>query len=482
MSTSRILHRQTNQTYPVAVRGQGVFLFDKAGKDYLDASGGAAVSCLGHGHPKVIAAIKDQVDRLAYAHSGFFTTEPAEELADWLISRAPAGFARAVFVSGGTEAVEAAVKLARQVHFERGEHRRTRFIARRQSYHGTTLGMLALGHHTARRRPYQGVLDEGLGQTFSHISPCHFYRYGAPGETEDAYAMRAAAELEAEILRLGAENVAGFVAETISGATLGVVPPARGYLREIRRICDAYGIFLILDEVMCGMGRTGTMHAFEQDGVAPDFVAIAKGLGAGYQPIGAVIMQGAHARAIEDGSAALAHGHTYMAHPVACAGALAVQRVIEEEDMLSQVRARSAHLLGLLRERFDDHPNIGDIRGRGLFIGMEFVAERAAKAPFAAEAKLAARLKTAAMANGLICYPGSGGADGSAGDHVLLAPPFIISQAESCLLVERLGQSIERALGEVRADKEHAAHVPTIRAVGADAGADHGGGERRAAH
>jgi len=440
---SRVFYRRLNEAYPRAATGRGAFLIDDTGKTYLDASGGAAVSALGHGHPRVIAAVKAQLDTLAYAHNGFFTTDVAEELADWLVARAPDGFGRAMFVSGGSEAVEAAVKLARQVHYERGDTERVRLIARRQSYHGNTLGALALGHHPARRAPYEGLVS---GFPVSHIAPCYAYRHQRADETAEDYGLRATAELEAEILRLGPETVAAFVAETVSGATMGAAPPAPGYFAHIRRICDKYGVFLILDEVMSGMGRTGHLYACAEDGVSPDFIAVAKGLGAGYQPIGAALAREEHARVIEAGSGALAHGHTYMAHAAACAGALAVQHVIEEEGLLERVRASGAALRAMLRERFGNHPNVGDIRGRGLFIGVEFVAERESKKPFEPRCKFAARLKDFGMENGLICYPASGTADGVAGDHVLLAPPFNISEDELTLLVDRLARSIEQTV------------------------------------
>jgi len=441
--TSSVLHRQPGKSYPHAVSGKGAFLFDESGKDYIDASGGAAVSALGHRHPKVIAAVKAQLDSLAYAHNGFFTTDVAEELADWLVARAPDGFGRAMFVSGGSEAVEAAVKLARQVHYERGDKGRVHFIARRQSYHGNTLGALALGHHPARRAPYEGLVS---GFPVSHIAPCYAYRHQRADETAEDYGLRAASELEAEILRLGPETVAAFVAETVSGATMGAVPPAPGYFAHVRRICDKYGVFLILDEVMSGMGRTGHLYACAEDGVAPDFIAVAKGLGAGYQPIGAALAREEHAAVIAAGSGALAHGHTYMAHAAACAGALAVQNVIEEEGLLERVRASGARLRMMLRERFGNHPNVGDIRGRGLFIAMEFVADWESKTPFEPRRKFAARLKDTGMENGLICYPASGTADGVSGDHVLLAPPFNISEDELAILFDRLARSITQTL------------------------------------
>lgn len=441
--TTHILHRRLNAAYPRAVAGRGAFLFDQTGKDYLDASGGAAVSALGHGHPRVIGAVKAQLEALAYAHNGFFTTNVAEQLADWLVARAPAGFGRAMFVSGGSEAVEAAVKLARQVHYERGDVARVHLIARRQSYHGNTLGALSLGHHPARRAPYEGLIGHA---PVSHIAPCYGYRHQRADETAEDYGARAAAELEAEILRLGADRVAAFVAETVSGATMGAVPPAPGYLAHIRRICDNYGVFLILDEVMSGMGRTGHLYACAEDGISPDFIAVAKGLGAGYQPIGAVLAREAHAAVIADGSGALAHGHTYMAHAAACAGALAVQHVIEEDGLLERVRASGTALRLMLRERFADHPNVGDVRGRGLFIALEFVADRASRQPLPPRRKFAACLKDVGMEHGLICYPASGTADGVSGDHVLLAPPFNISEDELALLVERLARSIGRTL------------------------------------
>ena len=440
--TSHILHRQTKTPLPEIAGGEGVFLIDAQGKRYLDGSGGAAVSCLGHGHPKVTQAIKDQLDRIAFAHTGFFTNQPAEELADWLCQRAPGDFGRVVFAAGGSEAVEAALKVTRQVHVERGEEKRSHFIARRQSYHGATLAAMSVGYHVQRRKTYAPML---LDESVSHISPAYAYRHQRADESSEDYGKRAAQELEDEILKAGPDKVAAFVAETVVGATIGVVPPPPGYFREIRRICDEYGVLLILDEVMCGMGRTGTLFACEQDGVEPDLITIAKGLGAGYQPIGATLISSKNADAIVKGSGALQHGHTYMAHASACAGSLAVQKVIEEENLLPRVQARGAQLMDLLKEKLGQHAHVGDIRGRGLFIGLEFVADRETREPFAPELNVAGRLKAAAFGNGLICYPAGGTADGTRGDHVLLAPPFIISESE----VEQLADIFERSLAQV---------------------------------
>jgi adenosylmethionine-8-amino-7-oxononanoate aminotransferase len=440
---TRVFQRQIGATLPTAVAGDGVYLVDADGKRYLDASGGAAVSCLGHSDADVIRAIKDQAGKLAFAHTAFFTCEPAEELADFLIGKAPAGIGMVYFVSGGSEAMEAALKMARQYFLEAGEPKRTRFIARRQSYHGNTLGALSVGGNALRRQPYEAMLMES-----SHIAPCYAYRHKRDDESEEEYGLRVADELETEIQRLGPENVAAFVAETVVGATAGVVPPVPGYFKRIRDICDRHGVLLILDEVMSGMGRTGTMFACEQDGIAPDMVCVAKGLGAGYQPIGATLVAERIFAAFRDGSGAFQHGHTYMGHPTACAAALAVQLKIERLDLMPKVRALGETLADKLVERFGNHPNVGDIRGRGLFRGIELVADRTTKRPLDAALKVHARIKRHAMDRGLICYPAGGTADGVAGDHVLLAPPFIIEESEIEALVGMLGDAIDAALAE----------------------------------
>jgi adenosylmethionine-8-amino-7-oxononanoate aminotransferase len=438
---SHVFHRQPRHTYPVAVAGEGIVLIDRAGRRYLDASGGAAVSCLGHGHPRVIEAIKAQAERLAYAHTSFFTSEPAEALADHLIAGAPEGIDRVCFVSGGSEAMEAALKLARQYFLEIGQPQRRRFLARRQSYHGNTLGALAAGGNAWRRQPFEPLLIE-----VSHVSPCYPYRGKQDGETDEAYGARLAAELEATVQRLGPDTVIGFVAEPVVGATLGAVPAVPGYFEAVRAVCDRHGMLLILDEVMCGMGRTGTLFACEQEGVRPDLVTIAKGLGAGYQPIGATLVSRAIFEAIRDGSGFFQHGHTYMGHPLACAGALAVQQTIAEEQLLGRVRQQGERLRQLLTDRLGGHPNVGEIRGRGLFQGLELVADRASQRPFAPEQKLHARIKAEAMARGLLCYPMGGTIDGRRGDHVLLAPPFIVTDDELEAIVLRLEQAIAAAL------------------------------------
>ena len=441
-SGTHVLHRSIAHRYPVAVSGSGVFIRDETGTDKIDASAGAAVSCLGHSHPDVLAAMREQLGTLEYAHTSFFTTRAAEELADDLVAHAPAGLDHVFYVSGGSEAIEAALKLARQYFVERGEPNRRHVIARRQSYHGVTLGALAVGGREWQRQKFAPLLIEA-----HHVSPVYEYRDRGPHETAEAYGARLARELEAKIEELGGETVIAFVAEPVVGATLGAVPAVPGYFQAVRQICDRFGILLILDEVMCGMGRTGTLHACEQEGVSPDLLAIAKGLGGGYMPIGALMLRREIFQALADGSGAFQHSHTYTGHPLACAAALAVQRIIRRDDLLANVRRQGGHLARRLNERFGNHPFVGDIRGRGLFQGLELVADRGSKEPFDPARKLHARVKHEAMMRGLMVYPMGGTVAGVRGDHVLLAPPFVISAGEVDMVVERLGDAIDAAVG-----------------------------------
>jgi adenosylmethionine-8-amino-7-oxononanoate aminotransferase len=430
---------------PTAVSGHGVYIVDADGRRYLDASGGAAVSCLGHGHPDVLAAMRQQMDAIAYAHTSFFTTEVAETLADTLVAGAPAGIGHVYFVSGGSEAIEAALKLARQYFVEIGEPQRRHFIARRQSYHGNTLGALAVGGNAWRRAQFAPLLVD-----VTHVSPCYEYRDRHADESPEQYGARLATELESAIEALGGGTVIAFVAETVVGATLGAVAAVPGYFRRVREICDRHGILLIQDEVMCGMGRTGTLHAVEQEGIAPDLMTIAKGLGGGYQPIGAVLVRDTIRNALAAGSGFFQHGHTYIGHPMACAAALAVQRVIQRDNLLDAVKRQGAGLRERLGHAFGEHPNIGDIRGRGLFMGLELVADRRRKTPFDPALRLHARLKAEAMTRGLCVYPMGGTLDGLRGDHVLLAPPFIVTDEELDLIVARLRDAIEATVTPIR--------------------------------
>jgi adenosylmethionine-8-amino-7-oxononanoate aminotransferase len=441
MGAEHVFHRSTSARPPVAVRGEGIYLVDDRGQRYIDACGGAAVSCLGHGHPAVGAAMSEQAARLEYIHTGFFTSEAAEELATLIAEQSVGRLDRVWFTSSGSEAIEAALKLARQYHLERGDTGRTSIIARRLSYHGNTLGALAAGGSAWRRAPYAPLLID-----VSLVDPCFEYRFAEPGESAEDYGRRAADTLEQEILRLGPDTVIAFVAETVVGATAGAVPPVPGYLEHVRNICTRYGVLLILDEVMCGSGRTGTFLSCEQDGVVPDIVTLGKGLAAGYQPIGAVLCASAVYDAVAQGSGALKHGQTYNAHPVGCAAALAVQRVVREEGLLDRVQQAGATLTNLLSARFGNHPNVGDIRGRGLLQAIEIVADRSSKAPFDPELALHQRAKADAFDRGLLIYPGGGSVDGRSGDHILLAPPYTVTDQELEVIVDLLAQTVDAVL------------------------------------
>ncbi len=440
---SAVLHRNLVNPPPMIERGDGPYLIDGAGKRYLDASGGAAVSCLGHSHAKVIARLHEQLDRLAYAHTSFFTSSPAEDLANHLIERAPDGFGagRVAFVGSGSEAMEVALKLARQYYIERGEPERTRFIARNMAYHGNTLGSLSVGGHTQRRALYEPMLFD-----VGRVAACYPYRQRAETETDEQYGARLVDELDAEIQRIGPHMVAAFVVEPVAGAVLGCVPPIPGYFPAIRALCDKYGILLIADEVMCGMGRTGSLFALDQENTVADIITIAKGLGAGYQPIAAVMAAEKVVQAIVRGSGILANGHTYMSHAIACAGALAVLETIEQDNLIANVEIQGAALRNTLEARFGQHPNVGDIRGRGLFQALELVVDRDTKQPFPADNNLAARIKQCARDNGLICYPSAGCADGINGDNVLLAPPYIIAQGHIDEIADKLEDTLKTCL------------------------------------
>ncbi|MGH1368141.1 MAG: aspartate aminotransferase family protein [Maritimibacter sp.] len=438
---SHVFHRSSRALPPTAAKGDGVYIVDSAGKRYLDGSGGAAVSCLGHSDADVIRAIETQARTMPYAHTGFFTSDPAEQLADQLIKNAPGALEKVYFVSGGSEAVETALKMARQYFVEIGQPERSQIIARRQSYHGNTLGALATGGNAWRKAPFAPLMAQS-----HHIAPCYAYRDQQEGESLEAYGQRAANALETQILALGPETVIGFVAEPVVGATMGAVPAVPGYFKRIREICDQYGVLLILDEVMCGMGRTGHLFACEADEVAPDIVTIAKGLGAGYMPIGATLCTQDIHEAFAAGSGFFQHGHTYIGHPIACAAAQVVVQKLTDGGLAARTAHMGEHLEKALQSAFGDHPNVGDIRGRGLFRGLEFVTDRTSKTPFPSEKKLAAVLKAAAFEEGLICYPMSGTIDGKQGDHVLLAPPFIIENAQIDELVGKLARAVETVI------------------------------------
>lgn len=435
---THILQRHCHSKLPVVSGGEGIFLFDDQGKRYLDGCGGAAVSCLGHSHPQVLGAIQKQLSTIPYAHTGFFTSPAAEELADRLADKAPGPLNHVYLVSGGSEAVEAALKMARQYFLEIGQPSRTRFIARRQSYHGNTLGALGVGGNMWRKEPFAPLMQNG-----ELIAPCYAYRDKQADETDFDYGQRVANELEERLLAVGPETVVAFVAEPVVGATAGALVAEKGYFKRIREICDKYGILLILDEVMCGCGRTGTYYAYEQEGIVPDLVTMAKGLAAGYQPIGAVMIHDKIYDAIFRGTGYFQHGHTFMAHPLACAAACATLDALES-GVLKDVTEKGGYLVKQLTARLGDHPFVGDIRGRGLFLGLEFVEDKASKTPFSPSRPLHQQIKATAMDNGLMCYPMGGTIDGKQGHHILLAPPFIINDNEMDELVNRLAITLDK--------------------------------------
>jgi adenosylmethionine-8-amino-7-oxononanoate aminotransferase len=434
------LHRNLTTTPSRAVRGDGPYIIDDAGRRYLDGCGGAAVSCLGHSHPAVIKAIQEQASRLPYAHTSFFTTDVLEELAEVVVEGAP-GMGKVLLLSGGSEAIEAALKLSRQYFVESGQPEKHLFIARRQSYHGNTLGALAVGGNEWRREFFRPLMVAN-----HNIAPCFEYRDRAAEETQDQYCERVALELEEKIVEIGSEKVAGFVAETVVGGTAGAVVPSPGYFKRIREICDRYGVHLILDEVMCGTGRTGSMMAYQQEGIIPDIVTMAKGLAAGYQPVGALLCRPELIDVIRNKSGSFQHGHTFMGHATAVAASLATIRAIKDENLLENVVVRGKELRKNLRKAFADHPFVGDVRGRGLFIGIEFVANRETKLPFDPASKIHKKIQATAMDHGLLCYGMGGTVDGKSGDHVLIAPPYIINSEQQHELVEKFTAAVSAAL------------------------------------
>ena len=435
---NHVLHRHTKVNYPKAVKGDGVYLIDSEGNRYLDACGGAAVSCLGHSNEFVKETMKKQIDNLAYAHTGFFTNEPMEELADFLVEKAPEGIDRVYFVSGGSEAVESSIKIARQFFLEQGKNSKSQIIARWQSYHGNTIGALSAGGNKWRREPFSPLLVD-----MHHIAPCYEYRYKNNNETSEEYGLRVANDLEDKILELGADNVAAFIAEPVVGATMGCVPAVKGYLKRIREICTKYDVLMILDEVMCGMGRTGKIFACEEDGVSPDIIAVAKGLGGGYQPIGAMLLAEKIYDAIYNGSGFFQHGHTYLGHATACAASLAVQKYIQQENLLDNVVKQGEIFKARLQELANNHPYIGDIRGRGLFIGAEIVKNKETKEPFDNTLKINAKIKSEAMKQGLMCYPMGGTINGKLGDHVMFAPAFITKEKHIDEIISKFSKAVE---------------------------------------
>jgi adenosylmethionine-8-amino-7-oxononanoate aminotransferase len=437
-----VFYRSPRKIYPRAVRAEGIFIYDETGKCYLDGSGGAVVVSIGHGVEKIRQAMLDQAARIAFAHGSQFTTEAAVELARKIVEISPPGLDRVYFLSGGSEAVETAVKMARQYQVERGMPSKYKVISRWTSYHGNTLGALALSGHTGRRQHYLPLM-----QHTPHIAPAYCYR--CPFSREPAScALECADELEKTILYEGPDSVSAFMAEPVVGATAGALVPRDGYFQRIREICDRYDVLLIADEVMTGVGRTGKNFALDHWGVVPDMLVGSKGLAGGYTPIYCVVTKEAVHGAIRDGSGAFVHGHTYSQNPLSCAIASAVLDYIREKDLVNRCAAMGAYLLKKLQDLYR-HPIVGDVRGLGLMAGVEFVRNRKTKAPFDPKLKLNALIGSRAFEKGLITYPGGGGADGVRGDHILLAPPFIITEEQ----IDRLVGILDDAIADVVAER-----------------------------
>ncbi|PLB33759.1 aminotransferase, class III [Aspergillus candidus] len=448
-SHTAVLHRDTRFIPRKAIGGKGSYLHLEDGTKFLDSTGGAAVSCLGHGHEEVCKAVADQVHKVAYCHTAFFGTEVTEELAQFLVDSTNGKMSKVFVVSSGSEAVEAALKLARQyfLELETPQPQRTRFIARLPSYHGTTLGALSAGGHVQRRQPFEPILT----QNTSHVSPCNAYRGKKENESDADYVARLATELDEEFQRVGPETVCAFIAEPVVGAALGAVPAVPGYFQAMKAVCERHGALFIMDEVMSGMGRCGTLHAWEQEGVVPDLQTIGKGLGGGYAPVSALLIGEKIVQAIDRGTGAFRHGQTYQGHPISCAAALAVQKIIKRDNLLENVRAMGAYLEERLRDTLGGHPFVGDIRGKGLFWGIEFVKDKSTKEAFPTSASLAFHIQETGLEKeySLSLYAASGTVDGIRGDHVLLAPPYNVTNEEIDIIVAKTAQVIDRVFSKV---------------------------------
>jgi adenosylmethionine-8-amino-7-oxononanoate aminotransferase len=434
-----VFYRSPVHAYPKAVFAQGMTITDDAGKEYLDMSGGAAVSCLGHGHPDVIAAVQRQVASLAFAHTAFFTNQPQEDLAQRISQRFAEPGARVYFASGGSEANETALKIAWQYWSARGKTRKKIIIGRDHSYHGNTFGVLSASGNDSRRRASAAPLVE-----WPRIPPCYEYRERGSEESLDEYSRRSAGFLEDAIEKAGAENVAAFICEPVVGSSLGVVAASPGYLSRVREICDRHEVLFISDEIMCGSGRTGRYFAHRHDNVVPDIVTLAKGIGGGYQPLAAVVIRENIVATLT--RSGFAHGHTYVGHATACAAGVAMQQVLDRDKLLDRTERMGALFLSTLHDAFDEHPNVGDIRGRGLFFGIELVQDRNTRAGFGNGKDIPDRLRLTAMQEGLILYPGSIDVDGRTVPHIMLAPPMIVEESHMQACIDRLSTTFRQVL------------------------------------
>ena len=431
----------TQGTLPRISHGRGVYLWDAEGRQYIDGSGGPAVFSIGHGDPRVNEAVAKQMEKVAYGYRYLFTTDPLEEMSE-IICQAT-GLADMVYTTSGSEAVESAVKIALQYHFDKGDPKRVKFIARKRSLHGNTLMATALSGFEDRQRAFAGALP-----SVGRVSAANAYRL-PEGVTQAGLVAHLAAELEAEIVRLGPETVAGFIFEPVVGAAGGALPAPEGYAKAVAEVCRRHGVLVICDEVMCGSGRTGVWRASEEDGITADIITVAKSLSGGYLPLGAAVYTQEIADVMAAGHGGPLTGHTYTGHTACLAAGVAVQKIVAEEGLLARIRDKGPRWRSDLRARMAHLPQVGDVRGRGYFIGVELVADPETKAPFAASLAVNGRIRAEGLRRGLICYPSGGHVDGAAGDTVILAPPFNASDAELDEIADKLVATLETVLNGV---------------------------------
>ncbi|KAJ5266825.1 hypothetical protein N7478_009633 [Penicillium angulare] len=443
VSRSHILHRSFTESPAKIIAGDGINLILEDGSRVIDASCGPSVSCLGHSQPEITKAIVSHLQNdIAYVYSGSpYTNGATEELATMLLANKPGGLSKAIFVNSGSEATDAALKLAVQYWHEKGQPQRTHFIARKQSYHGNTIGALCVSGHESRRAYYKDFMSSNV----SFVDPCYAYRMKHDNESDQCFVDRLARQFEDEILRVGPDRIAGFIAETVSGTTLGCLTPVPGYFKAIRDICDRYDLLLILDEIICGMGKTGTMHAWEQEGIrGPDIQTIGKALGAGFVPLSGVLLHEKIFDSLSAGSGGLAHGHTFQAHPLACAAAVAAQKIISQERLVERANSRGQKLEALLRKEIEPLPLVGDIRGRGLFWAVEFVLSKDDKTPFPIEANFCSQVVKQSLKMGLNILGNLGHTGEYQVDHIMLCPPYTVTDGELEEIVAILKAAIIR--------------------------------------
>jgi len=438
--SSGLFPRNFKKAFPIAVRGEGCWIISSDGRRYLDASGQAAVVSIGHGVTEIGRAMAEQSSQIAFAHTSQFHSAAAEKLAARLLAMAPSNFhngGRVFFTSGGSEATETAIKLARQYHLEFGQKDRYRVLSRRQSYHGSTLGAMTVSGNVARRAPYEPLLAE-----WGHIAPC--FCYHCPFEkTFPQCELACADDLQIQLLEHAREQAAAFIFEPVVGATLGAAVPPNGYAARIAEICRKNGILLIADEVMSGMGRTGKPFAVQHWNIEPDLILVGKGIASGYAPLGAVLVSARVIEAFERGSGVFMHGFTYQAHPVSTAAGNAVLDYLEAHNLFERVPPAGKTLREVLAP-LQTHPHVGDIRGLGLLLGVEFVKNKATHEPFPKSENIAETIRQACLDENVLTYPTQGCLDGLHGDHILLAPPFTISTEESALIARALTSALAK--------------------------------------